>query len=140
MDPGPAPVAKLDGTIERGSGRYSTLCPVPVDRAPSVTIRTAEDGRVLVHCFAGCSVESILRALGLGWEALFPDERTRDERIAIARRLGKPAEPDSLEVERWVLRIAAADVRAGKPLSAEDRARIKVARLRLAAARGEAAA
>jgi len=42
-----------------------------------------------------------------------------------------------LEVERWVLRIAAADVRAGKPLNAEDRARVQVARRRLAAARGE---
>jgi hypothetical protein len=50
---------------------------------------------------------------------------------------GKPAEPDPLEVERWVLRIAAADVRAGKPLNAEDRARVQVARRRLAAARGE---
>jgi hypothetical protein len=48
---------------------------------------------------------------------------------------GKSAEPDPLEVERWVLRIAAADVSAGKPLSAEDRARVQVAR-RLAAARG----
>ena len=133
-------MAKLDGVIERGGDRYYALCPVHADRSPSLTIRTAEDGRVLVHCFAGCSVESILRALGLGWEALFPDERTRDARIAIARRLGQPAEPDPLEVERWVLRIAAADLRAARPLSAEDRARIKVARLRLAAARGEAAA
>jgi hypothetical protein len=133
-------VATLEGVIERGGGRYYALCPVHADRSPSLTVRTAEDGRVLVHCFAGCSVESILHALGLGWEALFPDERTRDARIAIARRLGQPAEPDPLEVERWVLRIAAADLRAGKPLSAEDRARIKVARLRLAAARGETVA
>ena len=39
-------------------------------------------------------------------------------------------------MKRWLLRIAAADVRAGKSLSAEDRARVQVARRRLAAARG----
>lgn len=138
MDPGSALVAKLEGVIDRGSGRYYALCPVHVDRSPSLAIRTTDDGRILVHCFAGCSVESILRVLGLGWEALFPDARTRDYRIAIARRLGKLAEPDGLEVERWVLRIAAAELRAGKSLSAEDRARVQVARLRLAAARERA--
>jgi hypothetical protein len=44
-----------------------------------------------------------------------------------------------LEVDRWVLRIAAADLRAGHTLSAEDRARVEVARLRLAAAGRSAA-
>ena len=44
MDPGPALVAKLDGVIDRGSGGYDALCPVPVDGAPRLTIRTAEDG------------------------------------------------------------------------------------------------
>ena len=138
MDPGSALVAKLEGVIDRGSGCYYALCPVHVDRSPSLAIRTTDDGRILVHCFAGCSVESILRVLGLGWEALFPEARTRDHRIAVARRLGKPAEPDCLEVERWVLRIAAAQLRAGKSLSAEDRARVQVARLRLAAAKERA--
>jgi hypothetical protein len=128
MDPILALAAKLDRVIERGSGRYDALCPVPVDHSPSLTIRTADDGRAWVHGGAGCSVESILRALGLGWEALFHDARTRDHRIAIACRLGKPAEPDPLEVEPWGLRIAAADVRAGKNLSAEDRACVQVRR------------
>jgi hypothetical protein len=108
MDLGSALVAKLEGVIDWGSGRRYALCPVHVDRSPSLAIHTTDDGRILVHCFAGCSVESIVRVLGLGREALFPDQRTRDYSIVIARRLGMPAEPDCLEVERWVLRIAAA--------------------------------
>ena len=31
-----------------------------------------EDGRVLVHCFAGCGVSEILGAVGLDFDALFP--------------------------------------------------------------------
>jgi len=41
---------------------------------------------------------------------------------------------DPLDLERRILAVAAADLRAGRVLSAEDRARIEVARDRLTAA------
>lgn len=39
-----------------------------------MTVRELEDGRVLVHCFAGCAVETILGAVGMDFGALFPDK------------------------------------------------------------------
>ena len=39
-----------------------------------MTVRELEDGRVLVHCFAGCTVEEILSGAGLTFDALFPDK------------------------------------------------------------------
>jgi len=42
-----------------------------------------------------------------------------------------------MAVERMILRIAAADLRAGRSLTIEDRGRVEVARLRVQAANAE---
>jgi putative DNA primase/helicase len=40
----------------RPSGRgWVARCPAHVDRTPSLSIREADDGRLLLHCFAGCA-------------------------------------------------------------------------------------
>ena len=49
----------------------SAQCPAHDDRDPSLSIRECDDGKVLVHCFAGCKTEDILGALGLAWGDLF---------------------------------------------------------------------
>ena len=63
----------LQNVKPRGPGRWIACCPAHDDRNPSMTIREVEDGRILIHCFAGCGVDSILGALSLTAEALFPD-------------------------------------------------------------------
>ncbi|MER3426470.1 MAG: hypothetical protein C4299_04890, partial [Thermoleophilia bacterium] len=53
-------------------------CPVPThgkgwgDRNPSLSVSEAPDGRILLHCFAGCTLEEILEAIGLEKRDLFP--------------------------------------------------------------------
>jgi CHC2 zinc finger len=58
----------------RGKDRWMALCPAHDDRNPSLSIRKAR-GKVLVHCFAGCSTEAVLDALRLSWGDLFEAER-----------------------------------------------------------------
>ncbi len=41
------------------------LCPSHEDASPSLSITEGADGRVLVHCFAGCTFEAIRDALGI---------------------------------------------------------------------------
>jgi len=43
------------------------------DHKPSLSINQGTDGRALVHCHAGCSVEAICEALGLTLRDLMPD-------------------------------------------------------------------
>lgn len=51
----------LDG---RPSGRgWMARCPAHDDRTPSLSIREADDGRVLVRCHAGCTQEDVIGAL-----------------------------------------------------------------------------
>ncbi len=59
---------------QTGPSSWICSCPAHEDHSPSMTVRELDDGRILVHCFAGCSVEEILAAAGLTFDALFPDK------------------------------------------------------------------
>jgi putative DNA primase/helicase len=67
-------VAKLRGTWRKSYGEAK--CPAHNDREPSLSIRDARGGKVLVHCHAGCDqgrVIAALRSRGL-WRAIGPGE------------------------------------------------------------------
>src|SRR5258707_14419137 len=51
---------------------WSACCPAPADRKPSLGIGLGEHGQVLLKCFAGCSLERIVEAMGLTMTDLFP--------------------------------------------------------------------
>ena len=62
-------IAKALGGRKAGGG-WMARCPAHDDREPSLSIRDADDGKVLVRCHAGCEQErviSILRSRGL-WQ------------------------------------------------------------------------
>jgi hypothetical protein len=44
----------------RGTSRgYIARCPAHPDKSPSLSLREGNDGRMLLHCFAGCAVPEI---------------------------------------------------------------------------------
>jgi len=47
------------------SGGWIDRCPGHDDRTPSLSIKLAPDGRLLLHCHAGCRFEDILAAAGI---------------------------------------------------------------------------
>lgn len=53
-----------------GSG-YTAKCPSHDDHKPSLTIGAGADGRVLLNCHAGCSLDDICNVLGLQPRDLF---------------------------------------------------------------------
>lgn len=65
-------ISRLEHVRQTGPGRWVARCPAHDDKGPSLSIRELEDGRVLLHCFAGCDVEAVLGAVGLTMEDLFP--------------------------------------------------------------------
>ncbi len=52
---------------------WRACCPAHADRKPSLSIGQGEQGQVLLKCFAGCSLERIVEAIGLTMTDLFPD-------------------------------------------------------------------
>ena len=53
---------------------WRACCPAHADRKPSLSIGLGEHGQVLLKCFAGCSLEHIVEAMGLTMADLFPEE------------------------------------------------------------------
>jgi hypothetical protein len=56
-----------------GNG-YQMLCPSHKDNRPSLSIKEGDDGRILLYCFGGCSVQEICSALGIQLKDLFPNK------------------------------------------------------------------
>jgi len=72
-----AVLSKLEGVRKAGSG-WTARCPAHEDQRASLSISTGDDGRVLVHCHAGCSVEEIVGKLGLTIRDLMPSNGSKD--------------------------------------------------------------
>lgn len=66
-------LSRLDG-VKGGHGKWTARCPSHDDRRQSLSVSVGGDGRVLLHCHAGCSTEDICAALGLTVKDLFDAE------------------------------------------------------------------
>ena len=64
-------LAKVKGR----AGSYTACCPAHEDKSPSLAIRES-DGKVILHCFAGCATADIVAAVGLDMTDLFPPNET----------------------------------------------------------------
>lgn len=59
----PEEIAALLNARPAGEGRWSARCPAHDDSTASLSIGTGGDGKVLLHCHAGCSFDAIAAAL-----------------------------------------------------------------------------
>ncbi len=66
---------RLDRVKSTGPGKYIALCPAHDDKRPSLSIKEADDGKVLLKCWTGCGAAEIVNALGLSLSDLFPGDR-----------------------------------------------------------------
>jgi len=63
---------RLEG-VKAHNGYFKALCPAHDDQDPSLSITEGNDGRVLLKCFAGCSFDEIVEAVGLEPKELFEE-------------------------------------------------------------------
>lgn len=126
-------LSRLSKVRATGKDSWVACCPAHEDKSPSMTVRETDDGRVLIHCFAGCPPASILGAVGLDFDALFP------EPLAPAKPMRRPfPAADVIECVAEEARIAsviASDMANGKTVSDADRKRLSIAAGRLESAR-----
>lgn len=134
-------LARLEGVRRSGSG-WRANCPNGHAKARgSLSITEADDGRVLLSCFACHDTPAILRTLGLELADLFP-ERIKDPsseaRRAAREAFKRNAWTSALGVlgrEAGVVLIAARDLLRGRTLPPDDVARLALAEDRIARAR-----
>lgn len=125
-------LARLDRVRKTGPDSWQARCPAHDDRGPSLTIRETEDAKVLVHCFAGCSVHEVVGAVGLEVTDLFPPRQHQGK----PERRPFPA-ADALRAvafESLVVAAAGSALLAGQPFTPGDRERLFLAVERIQAA------
>ncbi len=102
--PSAADIAEALNGRPSGSG-YVCECPAHVDLRPSLSV-TSRDGRVLVHCHAGCPQSAVIGALrreGLWGDAIVLGSK-RDKSIADTTDTADAPTPPSLGAKRDPMR------------------------------------
>src|ERR1700719_4519256 len=61
--------------VMKGTMGWTALCPAHDDNMNSLSIGEGADGRALLFCHAGCSLNEVVAALGIGVRELFVQRR-----------------------------------------------------------------
>ncbi len=113
-------ISRLDGVKQTGNGRYLASCPAHDDRSPSLAIKDGDDGRVLVHCFAGCETEDVLSAIALTFADVMPERIGQDHAYKPVRNRISPRDAlETLDHESLVVAIIGADFLEHKEIDGE---------------------
>jgi hypothetical protein len=115
----------LEKVRRTGQSRWSARCPAHEDRAPSLSIRETDDGRVLLHCFGGCSTDAVIEAMGLRWEDLMeplPDGVHHMPKVRRPWSVGDALELIDQEATLLAVIVADAAKRGALPEPIKDRA------------------
>ena len=124
---------RLEKVRRTNRGQWIACCPAHKDRRPSLSIRECDDGRVLIHCFAGCSTHEVLSATSLEINDLFPARLTDTSLKRESRPFPAAQILRALAFECLFVSVAAENLAKGMTLSAEDLARLGTAAARLPA-------
>lgn len=117
----------------RQPSQWSACCPAHQDKGPSLSLRETPEGAVLVHCFAGCAVADVVRAMGLELHELFPlTDRPATAPTRTAKLLTPMQALDLLHDEAQLVGICAGNIGHGVALTDADRERAMQAAGRIA--------
>lgn len=109
-------ISCLANVKKSGRQQWTACCPAHGDKHPSLSVRELEDGRVLIHCFAGCSVYDVVSAVGLDVSDLFPGpendahHRTKPAKPFNAVSVLRCLERDSLTMVQFANKVMRGDV------------------------------
>lgn len=116
---------RLANVKKIGEFRWQARCPAHDDRSPSLSVTEGSEGTVLIKCWAGCSIDSIVRAIGLNLSDLFPKsdkyERSNAPKYS-AREVVK-----TLSMEATIVFLGYRALERGDTLTALDQSRIETA-------------
>ena len=119
---------RLTGVKQTRPDRWQARCPAHDDRSPSLAVTETPDGTILIKCWAGCSAEAVVGAVGLELKDLFPP---RFDYQATSK--GKHPRYSASEVVKTLMTEAAIVVlgnralQRGEALNLHDQARVELA-------------
>ena len=118
-------LARLEKVKKTGKDSYMACCPSHEDSQPSLSIAEKGDGLILMHCFGGCDIYSILSAMNLNMTDLFPDK------LEISKRVSRPFPAvdvlRAIGFEALVVASSGVKILSGELFTQEDRERLVIA-------------
>ena len=117
--------------VKGGKGRWTACCPAHEDRSPSLAVTETDDGRILLKCFGGCSVQEIVSSIGMDMGDLFPNTHDTHHKPKVKNAFYATDLLKLIEFEATIVIIATNDLANGKQLSDNDRSRLRQAHERI---------
>lgn len=104
----------LDGLqgVRRSGRGWIARCPAHDDRDPSLSVHE-RDGKVLLHCHAGCTPQAVCSALGIELRELFTDATSRSSEARVTATYDYVDEHGTLVFQ--VVRYEPKDFRQRRP-------------------------
>jgi hypothetical protein len=128
-------LSRLEKVRQTGPGKWSARCPAHDDKGPSLAIRELDDGRVLLHCFAGCGAAEVLQAVGMDFADLYPSTGSFHLQ-PVKRPFSAYDALLCLAYESLILLQFANHLATGAPLTEDGRNRLRLSATRINAAHG----
>ncbi|MBT8091033.1 MAG: DNA primase, partial [Gammaproteobacteria bacterium] len=97
----------LDGVRDNRGGNYMARCPAHDDRSPSLSVKFCADGRVLLHCFAGCAIEAVCDSIGVTLADLMPPAPLSHRKRQVRSKMPAGEALKSLDYESLVVAVIA---------------------------------
>lgn len=99
--------------------RYRACCPAHGDKNPSLSITLSNSDTILLKCWAGCSANDVVNAVGMEMTDLFPD--TQKHHVApVKRPFSADQAAKTIASDAMTIATAAAKLRKSEPLSQDD--------------------
>ena len=131
-------LSRLEGVRQTARGKWLARCAAHDDRRPSLSVAEGDDGRVLLKCWAGCTVDAIVGAVGLEVADLFVPSHPGGGRPPLRSRAFSASDAlAALAIEVGVVCTVIGDARTGVLPSEGDWNRFLQAAGRIERAAGE---
>lgn len=127
-------LSRLQKVRRTGKDSYIACCSAHADKSPSMTIREVEEGKILVHCFAGCGIDEIVDAVGISLSDLMPDRAPDTLRKPTAVPFNPRDVLACIQSDATLLCVFISDVTQAKPITPEEAANAYKAAARIVAA------
>lgn len=74
-------VGRCQNAKATGESSWQVRCPAHDDQQASLSLKSGNEGRILMHCHAGCKNPDILKAWGLKWQDVMGQRDSRKREI-----------------------------------------------------------
>lgn len=104
----------LDKCKQTGNNKYMAICPAHKDKSPSLSVTQGQNGRIVVYCFAGCSLQEIATSLNLKVSDFFAEDREQENNFVPKVKL------DAISHRLFFCTIFLSDVSAKRKFKLDD--------------------